>query len=316
MKIAFFTEGQWTGTVDRKNTNMRTEFAWMCALNAVHLPLQSGEYVNCVPKYFDVGIIINPKKTPITTVDNIRKICKKIGIMQEGPHTYFQDYFPTTQLFITKLLSDVDFIFCHNEYDKVYYLTFNDKVFVNRSLMITDPYDDLKLEVCGVKKSVIIGGNFCSWYGGVDSYIVATKFGLPIYAPSMGRMDISEKALKIRHLPYLDHKTWIDKLSGFNCGIHLMRTIAAGTFALNCAYVGIPCIGYCQVDTQRLLFPSCSVDVGDLRFAIRIVNELKDGQSFCCHAIDEAKYFFNQDFSEEVWLSRVYSFFENDLHLK
>lgn len=34
MKIAFFTEGGYQGKVPRNHPNMRTELAWMCALNA------------------------------------------------------------------------------------------------------------------------------------------------------------------------------------------------------------------------------------------------------------------------------------------
>ena len=36
MKIAFFTEMGFTGKISRKHDNMRTEFAWMCALDADH----------------------------------------------------------------------------------------------------------------------------------------------------------------------------------------------------------------------------------------------------------------------------------------
>lgn len=43
-----------------------------------------------------------------------------------------------------------------------------------------------------------------------------------------------------------------------------MPTIAAGTFSLNCAYYGIPCIGNEKVDTQLTFFPDLSVDVHDV----------------------------------------------------
>ena len=36
MKIAFFTEMGFGGKIPRNHDNMRTEFAWMCALNADH----------------------------------------------------------------------------------------------------------------------------------------------------------------------------------------------------------------------------------------------------------------------------------------
>ena len=36
MSIAFFTEGGYTGKIPRNNPNMRTDQAWMCALDATH----------------------------------------------------------------------------------------------------------------------------------------------------------------------------------------------------------------------------------------------------------------------------------------
>ena len=53
MKIAFFTEGQWQGNIDRDHPNMRTEMAWMCATKADHYN------INDIPaKQYDLGIVI------------------------------------------------------------------------------------------------------------------------------------------------------------------------------------------------------------------------------------------------------------------
>ena len=41
MKIAFLTEMSFTGKIDETHQNMRTEFAWMCALKADHIPLMN-----------------------------------------------------------------------------------------------------------------------------------------------------------------------------------------------------------------------------------------------------------------------------------
>ena len=37
--IAFFSEGGYTGKVSRDNPNMRTDQAWVCALDATHYPV-------------------------------------------------------------------------------------------------------------------------------------------------------------------------------------------------------------------------------------------------------------------------------------
>ena len=73
---------------------------------------------------------------------------------------------------------------------------------VMRSLMIpaglqsrTSEGDYFKNNV----KGTMIGGNFCSWYGGFDSYIVAREIGNPISCPSMGRKQPQEDAIFTLH---------------------------------------------------------------------------------------------------------------------
>ena len=92
MRIAFFTEMGFTGKIPRTHENMRTEFAWMVALDADHIPIDSAHQVS-YDKKFDLGIIIIPKKNPMGSlgVERFRLICDKVAVMQEGPHWYFQD---------------------------------------------------------------------------------------------------------------------------------------------------------------------------------------------------------------------------------
>ena len=81
------------------------------------------------------------------------------------------------------------------------------------------------------------------WYGGFDSYVIAQEFDMPIFAPSMGRKIDREDEMDIQHLPYMTWVDWINNLSQYHVGVHLMPTHAAGTFALNCAFHGIPVSG-------------------------------------------------------------------------
>ena len=83
-----------------------------------------------------------------------------------------------------------------------------------------------------------------------------------------------EEQLGIKQLPYLQWDQWITELSKCKIGIHMMRTHAAGTFALNCSYLGIPCIGYEGLDTQRILHPNLTVKDGDLINAKSILDKL------------------------------------------
>ena len=81
----------------------------------------------------------------------------------------------------------------------------------------------------------------------------------------MGRKQEQEDLIEdIQYLGYMSWREWITCLSQYNIGVHLMRTHYAGTFAMNCGFHGIPCIGYEGLDTQQILHPLTTVKVGDL----------------------------------------------------
>lgn len=314
IKIAFFTEGGYTGKHDRNNTNARTDVAWMLALDAEHIPLfdETGIVEN---RDIDLGIIILPKKnisvlsTYPSFIEVIKKNCKKVAIMQEGPNWYWQDYTMEEQIWYFNTLQSVDFLLCHNNDDIPYYKGMTGKnTYVMPSLMIEDTVKDITTGRYLNMNEVMIGGNMTSWYGGFDSMIVASEFDCEITAPSMGRKIAREEELEITHLPYMNWTEWIDKLSMAKYGVHLMRTHAAGTFALNCGYLGIPCIGYKGLDTQETIHPDCTVDVGDIETAKLIANRLKDDQAFYNMCKNQAKINYNQ-YHEENYVKTMNSIF-------
>lgn len=292
MKIAFFTEMNFRGKIPRSHDNMRTEFAWICALDADHYHLQDTPTVQ-----YDLGIAINSKNHPEwVNVEKLKQYCTQVAVMQEGPHWYFQDYPLANQIHYFNNLTDADIIFVHNETDRKYYrgLVENKDVRIMPSLMIEDSIKSIP-EVD--RSNVIIGGNFVSWYGGFDSMIVASSFEEQIYAPSMGRRQDGEEQL-INHLPYMNWKEWMYKLNEFKYGVHLMRTHAAGTFALNCAYLGIPCIGYRGLDTQETCHPDCTVDIGDIESAKRIAKRLRNDEDFYLYCANIAKQKYMEHYHE------------------
>jgi len=292
MKIAFFTEMGFNGKITRTHENMRTEFAWMCALDADHYNIKD------IPvERYDLGIVIIPKKSPDFNIDDLKLSCAKVAVMQEGPNWYWQDYDLEKQIWYFNTLTSADIIFTHNESDRKYYkgLINHPDVRVMQSLMIEDAVGELNIEE---RKGVIIGGNFVSWYGGFDSFIIAQEFDNGIvHAPSMGRKQQGEEQL-IKHLPYLNWKGWMHELNKFKYGIHLMRTHAAGTFALNCAYLGIPCIGYKGLDTQEKLHPDLTVDVGDLQTARKIATDLRNDEQFYLYCSDKCKQLYKELYNE------------------
>jgi len=306
VRIAFFTEMGFEGKVPRNHPNMRTEFAWMCALNADHHSIVRAPFVT---EQYDLGIVIIPKKNPELNLDDIKLSCKKVAVMQEGPNWYWQDYDLLKQVNYFNTLSSADTIFVHNYLDKIYYqgLTNHSDVKLMPSLMVEDAIDKEALTPEKYRGEVIIGGNFVSWYGGFDSYVVAQELSDKVFAPSMGRKQPGEEQL-LNHLPYFDWKNWITQLSKFKYGIHLMRTHAAGTFALNCAYLGIPCIGYYGLDTQEVCHPNLTVEVGDLISAKKIAKKLKESEEFYKEQSEVARTNYKKVYAEENFIERFKSY--------
>ena len=294
MKIVFFSESQVRGKVPRDFENARTEFGWSIALDAEWCPIGQAPRDKC-----DLGIVIIPKNNPNINIQTFRSYCDKVAVMQEGPNWYFQDYTIDKQFQYYNALIDADWVYCHNESDVNYYLGLGCKdVRVMRSLMITDGL--IPRNEWG--DGTMIGGNFCSWYGGFDSYMVAREIGNPISAPSMGRKQEQEDMIEdINYLAYMNWREWITCLSQYNIGVHLMRTHAAGTFAMNCSFHGIPCIGYKGLDTQEILHPLTTVEVGDLDEAKRIGRKLRDSEKFYKLCSETTLKRYETNYTEEVW---------------
>lgn len=306
MKIGFYTENNFEGYVP-KNQSGRTDTSWMAVLSAYHCPFSN---MSNSPN-FDVGIIIVPKKNSglaFKGYEHYKHKCLKWAVMQEANQTYWQNYTIENQINYLNLLNQVDHIFVHNEIDVKYFkgLIPDKKVSILPSLMIDDaiPLAADKVDQ-NTRSGVMIGGNFCEWYSGIDSFIIAQEFEEPIYIPSMGRKADGEENIEgLNHLPYMNWSQWMIELSKVKYAVHLMRTYAAGTFSLNCARLKIPCIGYDQLDTQINLFPELSVKEGDLVEARRIAKHLKENQLFYNHVSEYAFKKYNEIYSEKIFIEK------------
>jgi len=325
MKIAFLTEMTLThGMEDRKvpahHPNMRTEFAWMHALQADHYTITDYSQV----KDFDAVIVIFPKGrvyldaagsrllnevNPVTNilasnfVEVLKQSNKKVYYMQEGPHWWFNDYELVDQINFYNMVGSCDGIFAHNASDVPYYrgLYPNKPVNVMPTLMIEHSIKDIKWNP---EEKVIIGGNFARWYGGFESYMVAQEFEVPIWGQTSHAMRQGEDQL-IKHLPRVMWTDWMKQLSSFKCAVHLMPTVAAGTFSLNCAYFGIPCIGNEKVDTQRICHPDLSVDVSDVAKARELAKRLVEDREFYEECSRIAKESYKKYYGIDKWRSKI-----------
>ena len=311
MKIAFITEMDFTGKIPANHPNMRTEFAWMHALNADH---------HCIYRYdsvadydhvfviFPKGVVnlsaegskllntVNPIREllNLNVIDNLKHRNNKVYYVQEGPHWWYNDYELSEQISFYNMLASCDGIFAHNQSDMPYYrgLLPTTPTYVMPTLMIESLISDIKPQP---ENKVIIGGNFARWYGGFESYIVAREFDVPIWGQTSHATRLGEDQL-IQQLPRVLWIDWMKQLSTFKYAVHLMPTIAAGTFSLNCAYFGIPCIGNCEVDTQAICHPDLAVDVADVENAMKLAHRLNNDAEFYKHCSIVAKNNYNSKY--------------------
>ena len=317
-KIAWFTEGGWQGKVGLDNPNMRNDVSTMYTLGAEHYPIFNIPQVlqHFGEGYFDFGIITLPKTNTehllkFDLVGDLKKLCKKTISMQEGPHWLFQDYTMEQQIWWYNALTEFDMLFAHNLKDVSYYKGLvNKPVHKMPTLMLT--------ERLGIQPrsewsdAVIIGGNMVRWYGGFDSYIVAQEFDMPIVAPSMGRKIDREDEMDIQHLPYMTWVEWMNNLSQYHVGVHMMPTHAAGTFALNCAFHGIPCIGYVGLDTQEELHPYLTVADGDMEQAKEYAREVRDDEEFYSMCSKTSREYYERSlYNEKNFVPYITKIFES-----
>ena len=297
MNVVFFSESGLVGKAPRNHPNARNDIAWSIMMNADWCP-----YDNTPTDYYDLGVVTIPKTRPDINVEELKKHCDKIVIMQEGPHWYFQDYSVEQQFQFVQTLREADWVWCHNESDVGYYEGLGcQDVRVMRTLMIPEglPAKGYSTD----KSGIILGGNFTSWYSGLDSYLIAQAVEDKITNVSMGRKQPQEDLIDdITYLPYMSWRQWIDECSKYKVGVHMMRTHAAGTFSMNLSYHSTPCLGYSGLDTQDLLHPQTTVEVGDIKGASIILKRLYESDNFYQECSEQTKELFDKYYTEEAWL--------------
>jgi len=315
MNIAFFSEAGYEGKVPRNYDNMRTDVAWVCALDATHHPIYK---IETLPdNLYDVGVMIIPKKRDMLLgyplLEQYRRVCKKVTIMQESYYNYWHDSPIAEQIWYFNFIAEMDLIFCHNDIDLKYYRGLTNKRtellptvmitdgIVRRTDKLVDSYNDIGSTFAHSQSDVIIGGNWVKDYGGFDSYQVALEISDDITAVTTGRMKPEEKEM-LKHIPWVMWREWIDILSSYKVGVQLGT--AAGTFNLNCSFHGIPCVAYSNSNTQKILHPLTTVEVGDVAAAKDIARKLRS-ETFYGMCVETTQKRFEQYYSEEKFFSHI-----------
>jgi len=321
MNIIFVTEQNMIGKVPDDFYNLRTEFVWMKMLGAFHLPYS--ELINLDTKYkkqideADLLMFIPSKSNPRFLEIIFKYRDKKIGIIQEGPNNCWQEwdvYYQKLYLAIVREIATI--VFCHNEYDKSYFQSITTKPViilptvqeVNKWLKNIKPFKEKE-------DWVFVGGNCDRWYNGMNSYMVSTHPKIiKITFPSMGRKKKDEEYIlkqgdkRVNHIPYLPLSDFLSVLKDYKYAVHLMPEIAAASFSLNCAMLGIPCIGNVYDDTQRKCFPDLSIHINDIGKAAYLLNKLISDKNFYAEVVNkaiEAVKEFDIDFQRDKILNKI-----------
>ena len=94
---------------------------------------------------------------------------------------------------------------------------------------------------------------------------------------------------------------WMYSLNKFKYAVHLNPNSIGGTFSLNCAYLGLPCIGNIHSNTQRLCFPDLSLEPDNLKDAKKLAKKLRVDKDFYLHCSNTSKKLYDKHFSENTY---------------
>jgi hypothetical protein len=303
MRVAFFSEAGYTGKVSRSNPNMRTDQAWVCALDAIHFP------VTQLPnEHFDIGIVIIPKEqnryllasNNVDVINNIKQICSKVLVMQESTQWDWQDDPMQSMIWYYQQLLNSDGILCHNDIDVPYFKGITSKPsFVLPTLMIEDT-----IQASNEKQNkVFVAGNWHTTYRGFDAWVIGREFELPMVGFKSGKFKQGEEITGVEYLPWMHWNQFMFELSKCKYGVQTYQA-SAGQFPLNCAYLGIPCIGYNDINTQKYLHPLTSVERGDVITARKLANKLKDDKTFYNECGSQTKELYNNLYTENKFIEK------------
>ena len=308
MNIVFFSEANQMTKYPRTNINARTDQAWMASLDADHYCVfRLDEVVNKLKELYDVGVCIIPKEDRrknlsdinYPLIKNLQKICKKVMVMQESTHWDWQEQDFNTMVWYYNQLVDADAILCHNDIDVPYFEGITNKpAFIFPTLML----EDVLQESTEKEDKVFVAGNWHTTYRGFDAWVIGREFELPMTGFKSGKFKEHEERNGVNYLSWMPWRDFMFELSKHKYGVQCYQA-SAGQFPLNCAYFGIPCVGYSDINTQRHLFPELSVDRGDIVSARKLVNKLKDDSEFYNDVSSFSKLTYENMYSEKIFLN-------------
>ena len=299
-------------------SNCRVWESQLYFLNAYHLSIQKiitedkkydGDLIYNIGKGgFDKPYILTLYKHYHNIVALLKEKFNNVYVYQDGEIGWWNQVDTKLQVWWFNQLSESDGILAPNSSDISFYkgLFPNKKIKVIRSVMTDEGLDKTKFKL--KEDRAILTGPLTPEYNGLSQVIIAHNLKMPIDIPPMGESRMPKDSwdmapsLGVTYLQYMSWVDWMYNLNRYKVGYMMMIATASGSFALNCAYLGIPCIGDKRADTQQILFPDLAINKFDNAKALELTLKLKNDSVFYNEVSNKAKMLYKQEFNKEKML--------------
>ena len=298
--------------------NLRVLETQLLYLEAYHLPIQKifndgktykGSILYNIGKGgFEKPYISDLYHNYHNVVSLLQEKFDGVYIYQDGEIGWWNQVDTRLQAWWCNQLRAANGILVPNSTDIPFYKgLFPDKdIKVIRSVMTDEGLDKTKFKP--QENRTIVTGPLTREYNGFSQVLIAHNADMPIDIPPMGESRMPKDSwemapnLGINYLKYMSWTEWMYNLSRYKIGYMMSSATASGSFALNCAYLGIPCIGDKRADTQSILFPDLAIDVFDNKKAFDLTLKLKKDLDFYIEVSNKAKRLYKKEFTKEKML--------------
>ena len=298
--------------------NLRVLETQLLYLEAYHLPIQKifndgktykGSILYNIGKGgFEKPYISDLYHNYHNVVSLLQEKFDEIYIYQDGEIGWWNQVDTRLQAWWYNQLRASNGILVPNSTDIPFYKgLFPDKeIKVIRSVMTDEGLDKTKFKP--QENRTIVTGPLTREYNGFSQVLIAHNADMPIDIPPMGESRMPKDSwemapnLGINYLNYMSWVDWMYNLSRYKIGYMMSAATASGSFALNFAYLGIPCIGDKRADTQSILFPDLAIDVFDNKKALDLTLKLKKDLDFYIEVSNKAKRLYKKEFTKEKML--------------
>jgi hypothetical protein len=298
--------------------NLRVLETQLLYLEAYHLPIQKiitegktykGSLLYNIGKGdFEKPYISDLYHNYHNIVSLLQEKFEGVYIYQDGEIGWWNQVDTRLQAWWYNQLRAASGILVPNSTDVSFYKgLFPDKeIKVIRSVMTDEGLDKSKFKP--KENRTLITGPLTREYNGFSQLLLAHNLDMPVDIPPMGESRMPKDSwemadnLGVSYLEYMTWAEWMYNLSRYKVGYMMSSATASGSFALNCAYLGIPCIGDKRADTQSILFPDLAVDIFDNEKALELTFKLKNDLDFYIEVSNKAKRLYKQEFTKEKML--------------